>query len=57
MWLKGVCLGVKIEDGQKEIFDSVVAPMFAQCVSGVLGTRQEVEINELGCDCFTCVME
>ena len=48
---------MEVKDGKKEIFDGSVTPMFTQYVSRILGTRQEVEIDELGCYCFTHAME
>ena len=48
---------MKVKDGKEEALDSVVTPMLAENVSGVLGTRQDVEVNELGHNGFTHTME
>ena len=51
------CGWVKVKDGKEEALDSIVTPMLTENVSRFLGTRQEVEINELGCNGFMHTME
>ena len=48
---------MKVKEGKEEALNSVVTPMLAENVSGVLGTRQEVKVNELGCNGLTHTME
>ena len=48
---------MKVEDRQKKVLDGSMSPMLAQCVSGILRSRQEVEINEFGCYHFMDVVE